>query len=116
MIIIDRIVAAFSAVTSNPIMHQQQRAMMVPSWSRKKLKPLTSAPGTGLQTVRSSSANLRCARGLKRHFMRPGDAPAGVAYLPANAPPATPVVKLQSCVEVCQAFVSILIALSASSF
>jgi hypothetical protein len=51
MIIIDRIVAAFSAVTSNPIMHQQHRAMMVPSWSRKKLKPLTSAPGTGLQTV-----------------------------------------------------------------
>ena len=61
MIIIDRIVAAFSAVTSNPIMHQQHRAMMVPSWSRKKLKPLTSAPGTGLQTFRSSSANLRCA-------------------------------------------------------
>ena len=29
MIIIGRIVAAFSAVTSNPIMHQQHRAMMM---------------------------------------------------------------------------------------
>jgi hypothetical protein len=31
--------------------HQQHRAMMVPFWSRKKLKLSTSAPGTGLQIV-----------------------------------------------------------------
>jgi hypothetical protein len=51
MIIIDRTVAAFSAVASNPIMHQRHRAMTEPFRSRKKLKPSTSAPGTGLQIV-----------------------------------------------------------------
>jgi hypothetical protein len=53
MIIIGRIVAALLAVTSNPIKHQQHRAMTEPFRSRKKLKPLTSAPGTGLQIVSS---------------------------------------------------------------
>ena len=33
MIIIGRIVLVFSAVTSNPIMHQQHRATKVPFWS-----------------------------------------------------------------------------------
>ena len=51
MIIIGRIVATFLAVTSNPIMHQQHRATIMPFWSQKKLKPSTSAPGTGSQVV-----------------------------------------------------------------
>jgi hypothetical protein len=34
-------------------MHQQHRATIMPFWSRKKLKPSTSAPGTGLQIVSS---------------------------------------------------------------
>ena len=61
MIIIDLTVAAFSAVTSNPIKHQQHPAVTEPFWSRKKLKPSISAPGTGSQIVSWFIAYLRCA-------------------------------------------------------
>ena len=70
MIIIGRIVAAFSAVTSNPIMHQQHRAMIVPFWSRKKLKPSTSASGDRLAdrfVVHRRTSGADCSRGTFTH-------------------------------------------------
>jgi hypothetical protein len=84
MIIIDLTVAAFSAVTSNPIKHQQHPAVTEPFWSRKKLKPSISAPGTGSQIVSWFIAYLRCAW-WRVHPMPNNHPKGGAAPAPAGS-------------------------------
>lgn len=88
MIDIDRTVEAFSAVASNPIKHQQHRAITEPFWPRKKLKPSTAAPGKGLQIISSFIGELR---------------------------PRAPVVQLQSSLQIVLPLVSAAIAVLASA-
>ena len=62
MVIMGRIVAAFSVVTSNPIMHQQHRAMMVPRREEVKAVDL----GTGDRIAHRFVVHLRTSGDCSR--------------------------------------------------
>ena len=59
MIDIDQTVGRFRLWRQIRSSTQQHRAITEPFWPRKKLKPPTAAPGTGLQIVSSFIGELR---------------------------------------------------------